>query len=474
MNVVDVMRSRRMFGEYFEGSSWSSWETYLRCLFGLFPMGNDVELFRSCTGLDHWPARTFGESYVIAGRRSGKTSIAAMVAAYLALFFDWRPYLKAGEKGYIFIIAVNKAQAKIARDRVAGLLSCKPSFRLMITRELAEEIELANNVVVSVKPASFRSLRGFTVLACILEELSFWRFELDSASPDVEIVRALRPSMATVPRSLLLGISSPYSKSGFLYDVYSKFYGKPGSGPLIWRAATRTMNPTIAESTIAADFELDPVAAATEWGAEFRPDLSSYVPPEVVEAVVVPRRHELAFDSANEYSAFIDPSGGSQDSFTLAIAHRDKKSGRVVLDLLRERVPPFSPEDVVAEFGKVLAGYKIDRVTSDRYAGEWPREQFRKHGITVEPSKLTKSEIYLEFLPLLSAGAAELLDNRRLTSQLRSLDRRSRSGGRDLVDNFHGHDDCANAAAGVAVVVAQAKALKKSRVHVPGPRLPWG
>jgi len=40
------------------------------------------------------------------------------------------------------------------------------------------------------------------------------------------------------------------------------------------------------------------------------------------------------------YAAFVDPSGGSADSMTLAIAHADK-DGRAVLDAVRERRPPF-------------------------------------------------------------------------------------------------------------------------------------
>jgi hypothetical protein len=45
---------------------------------------------------------------------------------------------------------------------------------------------------------------------------------------------------------------------------------------------------------------------------------------------------------------FVDPSGGSHDSFTLGIAHRDK-DGSIVLDLLHERHAPFNPSEVVAE-----------------------------------------------------------------------------------------------------------------------------
>jgi hypothetical protein len=37
--------------------------------------------------------------------------------------------------------------------------------------------------------------------------------------------------------------------------------------------------------------------------------------------------------------AFVDPSGGSRDSMTLAIAHQQKDS-KAVLDCIHERKPP--------------------------------------------------------------------------------------------------------------------------------------
>jgi hypothetical protein len=125
-----------------------------------------------------------------------------------------------------------------------------------------------------------------------------------------------------------------------------------------------------------------------------------------------------------------------------------------VLDCLLERRPPFSPESVVEEFAAVLAEYKIGSVVGDRYAGEWPREQFQKRGISYEPSEAPKSDIYRELLPLLNSGKVELLDNRKLVAQLTSLERRTSRAGKDSIDHAPGaHDDLANAAAGALVAV---------------------
>jgi hypothetical protein len=65
---------------------------------------------------------------------------------------------------------------------------------------------------IEVRAANFRSLRGPTVVACILDEVAFFKDET-SAQPDVEIYRAVRPAMATVADALLIGISSPFGRS---------------------------------------------------------------------------------------------------------------------------------------------------------------------------------------------------------------------------------------------------------------------
>jgi hypothetical protein len=64
----------------------------------------------------------------------------------------------------------------------------------------------------------------------------------------------------------------------------------------------------------------------------------------------------------------------------LAIGHREDDA--VIIDCLRERKPPFSPKAVVAEFSETLKSYRVTKVIGDKYGGEWPREQFRNHGIS--------------------------------------------------------------------------------------------
>ena len=58
---------------------------------------------------------------------------------------------------------------------------------------------------------------------------------------------------------------------------------------------------------------------------------------------------------------------------------------------------------MVSEFAELLRQYGIGTVRGDRYAGEWPREVFRKRGITYAPTKWTKADSVTYFDDLTAA-----------------------------------------------------------------------
>jgi hypothetical protein len=261
--------------------------------------------------------------------------------------------------------------------------------------------------------------------------------------------------MAQFPNAMLLCASSPYSRRGALHDAYKSHYGRDGD-VLVWKAATRIMNPTVPQSVIDNAMARDASDAMAEWMAEFRTDIESFVPIEVVERCVGDYvEHPPLANCA--YHAFVDPSGGSSDSFTLCIAH--KQGEQVVIDAVREVRPPFSPEATINEFTILLRSYRVTKVTGDKYAGEFPRKLFRRRGVTYWTSEKSKSDLYRDMLPALNSGRILLPRNERLISQLTGLERRTTRAGRDSIDHSPGgHDDIANVAAGAYDIVAEERA----------------
>ena len=164
-------------------------------------------------------------------------------------------------------------------------------------------------------------------------------------------------------------------------------------------------------------------------------------------------RHELPPEPGVDYTGFTDPGGGVSDSMTLGIAHLGRNNA-CILDAMFEKRAPFNPEEAVAECAVLCRCYGVTKIVGDKYAGEWPRARFAEHGIEFEQSARPKSDLYRDLLPLLNARRVELLDHPRLSAQLCALERRTARSGRDSIDHGPGgHDDLANAVAGVLVGV---------------------
>jgi hypothetical protein len=465
LSIIEVIENPELFGPLFKNQeTWRHWKTFLKGLFGLEMSEEEKAFFSEHTGRQTAPSTQASEAFCIAGRRAGKSFISATVASYLAIFRDWSPFLSTGEQGYIFVVAADKQQARVILNYIKAVFRLEP-FQRLVDKELQQEVRLTNNITIEVRTASFRTIRGYTILAAILDELAFWRDE-NSANPAGEILSAILPGLATIPDSLLLAISTPYATSGPLYEAFREFYGKEDEEvPLIWKASTQTMNPVFRESAIRRFFERDKVAARSEYDAEFREDLESYMPLELIESVTVRGRSMLPPEQAKRYLGFVDVSGGRQDSFTLGVCHREGEM--IVLDRLEEiKAPIPKPQEAVLAFCEILHLYRITEVIGDRYGGNWSTAEFRKGGIRYVDSKLDKNEIYLQFQAIAAMHRVALLDSERLRIQLQQLERRTRAGGKDSVDHPEGlHDDLANSCAGAAVHAFQQRTWSEKEME---------
>jgi hypothetical protein len=349
------------------------------------------------------------------------------------------------------IIASDRRQAKVIFGYVRGLLQSVPMLAQTIEAETAESITLSNRCVIEIRTASWKSTRGFTVVAALLDEIAFWPTDEYAADPDTEVINALKPAMATIPNAMMICASSPYARKGALWQAYKKHFGKD-SKVLFWQSETRQMNPTVKQSLIDAALADDAPRGQSEWLARFRSDIEAFVSRESVELCISLDVKERPPVKDTKYFGAIDPSGGSSDSMSLCIGHRDGDCA--VIDCIREVRPPFSPESVVREFSTLLKSYHVAQVTSDRYGAEWVRERFKTHGIEVKPAGEAKSDFYSNLLPIINSRRIDLLDIDRAANQLCSLERRSGRSGRDSIDHPPGqHDDIANVIALVASLV---------------------
>lgn len=228
------------------------------------------------------------------------------------------------------------------------------------------------------------------------------------------------------------------------------------------KSDSRLLNPTLDEDLIAGYYADDPESARSEWGGEFRSDLSQYMPDEFLERSIMHDRKSLLREQRYHYCAFVDCSGGAHDRMVLAISHKEENS-HCVLDKLEIVEPDFNFYEVVERFAVIMSAYGTRMATGDYYGAELVPQAFAQHGVVYQPSELTKSQIFAEALHLFSADFVELLDVRSLHSEFRALEVRPRSGrAGDLIEvPRNGYDDQANAVCGSLLLAANQ--LSRSR-----------
>lgn len=419
---------------------------------------DELALARAMTQRDRFPRTAVLEFYAGPGRRSGKTLFASRLAVY-HLAQDYRPRLARGESAVVACIATDRRQAALLYNYARQAVLDSPLLAPLLVRETADTLEFAHGTTLEVHTATFRGTRGRSFACVLLDEVAFLRSE-ESATPDIEIVRAVRPGLATLG-GMLVCLSSPYMRRGVLFDAHRKHFGNDAS-PALYAAGPSTLfNPTLDLGLITQAREDDPEAAASEWDGEFRSDLSAAFDAQWIDAardVDIAERPVVLVrpdGHATTYYAFTDPAGGSgKDSWTTAIAHVEGEV--VLLDAVLELRPSFSTAEASARVAEFLRLYGLVSVRGDRYAGRWPSDALAAHGIAYTESEAPKSGIYRECVPLFSAGRVRLLDHPRLLTQLRQLERRVQPGGRDRFDHPGGaHDDLANAACGALLAAAR-------------------
>jgi hypothetical protein len=456
-SIIEAIKNPKLFGSlprFKKLETWTNWIVVLKTIFGLPMTAEDLGIFNRHTGRIMPPDGGSKETYLIIGRRGGKSFISALITCFIACFIDFKPFITVGETLVVMCLAKDKDQARIVFRYVKAILNHVPALRNMIVDQRTDEIELTTGVTIMVKASDFGGVRGPTIACVVADEIAFWPSQ--GANPDDEILSAIRPAMATIPDAKLLCISTGYAQVGALYDAHKEHYGKDDDDVLVWQSDTASMNPTISQKFIDKEIEKDPEAGRAEWLGLFREDVSAAFPLELIEACTVAGRMELPpSPHVLQYFGFVDPSGGRHDAFTLAIAHLDYED-RIILDAIRAIRPPFDPSEVVKEYSGFVKAYGVIGVIGDNYAGEWPKTEFAKHGITYEPSEKTKSELYLATIPMFTSHRVELLNIDRMKTEFRRLERRRGRSGKDSIDHPpRGSDDIANAIGGVICLASE-------------------
>jgi hypothetical protein len=446
LTIEQALRDTNLLGSALGNpNSWSSWLTVLKAAFGQELTAQELTTFHAVAGERPVPTSRVRELWAIVGRRGGKSRMAAAVAVYIGCFCKHR--LAHGEVGHILVLAASRDQARVVFEYCLAFLEQSPILRQELLSVTANEIRLRGNIVIGVHSNSFRNVRGRTLIACIFDECSFWRSD-DSANPDLETYRAVRPALITPHGTgMLVSISTPYRKTGLVYQKWHEFFGSDDDATLVVRGPSREFNPLLTEQSVQQALKDDPEGAKAEWEAEFRADLQTFLDEHLITSAIDYSRPLELPPRAFRYVGFVDPSGGRHDAYTLCIGH--KEGDGFVADVMRGVRPPFDPAEVTHSYAGLLQDYRIKQAIGDNYAAEWVTATFKDAGIKFVRSEHPKSQLYLEALPLFTRGLIAIPDLPPLLKELRLLERQTHRSGKDTVDHGkRGSDDYSNALCG--------------------------
>jgi hypothetical protein len=233
-----------MLGGFFGAESWRGWKTIAKAIYGEKLTKKETEFFKSIAGDRDPPRRRVREVWLIVGRRGGKDSFASALAAYHAAGIDYSAILRPGEKVSVQCLACDKRQARIILNYTKGYFYRQPLLNQLVVNDVGEGLDLSNSCEVRVYSNNIASVRGVAASLVVMDEAAFYQ-DADSASASAqEVYNSAIPSLATAD-GMLLGISTPYRKSGLLYDKFSKHFGKDDPDVLVIQAPSLALNPTL-------------------------------------------------------------------------------------------------------------------------------------------------------------------------------------------------------------------------------------
>ena len=457
ITIIDAIRDENIIGDTVSPAQ----EAALKAVYGLRLKGEQLALAEQMSNGAWHQGQEVREAAFICGRRSGKSDkLAANVAIYEAFFRDHN--LSPGETGIVLLLAQNMRQAKVVKGYIEGKVNKSPVLSRHVVASRAQELELDNRITIAIHPSSFRSIRGLSVVCCICDEIAFWWTEDNYANPDVEVVREVRPAMATFPHRKLLMVSSPYTMTGVLWDIWQRRDKDPDT--LVWHAPTRLMNPTVSASFLEKEKARDPENYRREYEAEFTEAVTSFLPADLIEQCVIEGRTELLPDTdKHTYVAAVD-AAFKGDAFTLCIAHNDHERNTAVIDYLGgwqgTKQAPLKLGELMPQIKGICKRYRVYEVTGDQFGAEPLKDAFERYSLRYAEHTFTnqsKADLYATLRSKIMDRTVELLDHPTSIRELRGLEVENLPGGSIRVRHARhtrAHDDYADA---IALAVFEAK-----------------
>lgn len=372
------------------------------------------------------------------GRRSGKTTLAALVCLWDALL---RPELDAmvrpGETRYSVGVATNIAQARLLISAARSIVERSPGLASLMAAATEDELrfELPSGARTAVRafPCSSRGGRGWPISTLVMDEAAHFISETDGYQTADRVFEALVPATAQFGAAARIILSStPYGTEG----MFARLFRQADTGELrdarAHHASSAEVNPTITADFLDTEEARDPDAYLQEYMADFTGSGDAYLDFDRFELAP---REELPPEAGQGWVAGLDPAFSS-DPFGVAIVGRPlENSQRLVVAAVRAWRPPRRKaasfeekaaiqEEVMAGISDFLAEYKVRTAITDQYAARPVLDRLGRDGIYARQlamSATTKTAIFAELRARLYSGELEVYDQPDLAAEMRRL-----------------------------------------------------
>lgn len=397
---------------------------------------------------------------IAAGRRGGKSTIAAAVCVWDALL---RPQLdglvRQGERRFSVSVATKREQAQLIIDSARTMVEASPLLRPMLEPSSEDVLKFSNGAAIAAFPCTSRGGRGWPISCLVLDEFSHF-IDTDGNSAAESVWRALRPSTAQFgDQARVLVCSTPWGADGAFADLWGQAKRGELGAAVAHHATSAELNPTIDEEFLAAERQMDPDGFANEYLAQFVPGGGAYLDAQRI-AECVAERGELARSEASGWVVGLDL-GFASDPTGICVVGRDRVAPeRLRVGLSRAWAPQRSKsfeerraiEDSVLSNVAEIALHFGAPVVCDQHLAPQVRDFLGRRGVHVHTLALsaeTKDLAFTELRARIYSAGLELYPHEDLLRELRGIQTRFSANKSSVVlpRTSKGHSDIAVALA---------------------------
>ncbi|MFH1675878.1 MAG: hypothetical protein ABIC40_02550, partial [bacterium] len=347
----------------------------------------DASIKESSSGIDVSFESPITSLLCVAGRRSGKTTIASLLLCWLARriildkeFLSDVPLLP-GSIVSILNVACDSNQARILFDML--LMRLKQTGILPESAHSSERIKIGSLLLESLSSSS-ASARGRTACGVCFDEFAHFR-RTGGPLADRAMWLALLPSLATFgKKSLAVITTSPAGRSGVVWDLFLQRGIRDGM--LTARMPTWVMNPNIERKALESEFERDDFLARQEYGAEFLAPHGRFLAPEKIHSCIDDKSRSPAPKGTKRH-VHVDL-GLVGDATAIALGYMDRQGGddwKVVIDRVEvmkgNKSSPVSIDEIEKRILIISEEFPIREVTFDQHQSAYIIERLNSAGV---------------------------------------------------------------------------------------------